>query len=1000
MNTHRLTALLTVLLAGTCIAKEPVTAQGQDSTAKNGQTPTAISEMGPKVIPVLVQITASNADSGYEADKAMDDDPSTFWSTHCGDKAPKYPHDLTVDLGTVYKISGFSYLARQDSSDGAIQNYEVLAGLDPTKFGEPVAKGSFTTLKGWNQISLPSQIAVRYVVLRALAADDPQKSTVAVANHQKNRTSVAEWRIHCDGVKFVNARANMVISAENVPKAELGYQYQALIQDLRKRKQLNQRTAQTFRQDALIADSDRDPADVVLRRTNALFAHLASNQTARPELQPLAKELETLRQFAQTTSTDYPEARYQLYERICQVRRKIAFANPLLNFDEILFIARKPVTFAHCCDQFYGVCQQPGGGLMVLTNSFGSNPSVRNALSNSVVANGRLAGKTLTGGAFTTPALSFDARRIAFAYVECTGKTQHDHHTDSSRGHWDAGRCLHVFSVNLDGSDLRMLTDGTWNDFDPCFMPSGRIAFISERRGGYLRCGRTCPTYTLFDMAADGSDIRCLSYHETNEWNPSVTHDGRIIWTRWDYIDRDAVVAHMPWITTSDGRDPRSVHGNFSPRNSRPDMETNVRAIPGSHRFIATAAPHHGESFGSLVIIDPSVKDDDRMGPLKRVTPDCGFPESQEGIKGYFIDGVIQDYGQAWPLSEDFYLSVHSTKGAQNYGLYLVDSFGNKELIYRDPSIHSQCPIPVRARPVPPIIPEQYVRAPVGQTPSATVSVLDVYQSLLPWPEGTKITALRVIQVLPLPVACAAIRQGIGRDGASPISVINARAVLGTVPVESDGSAHFTVPAGKEIFFQALDANGLAIQSMRSGTHTQPGERLTCVGCHDQRHKGPPLTQLIPLAMRRPPSVLKPDADGTNPFSYPRLVQPVLDRNCVACHAKNAPKAPLLDATITKTKLSQFGGSTEFFTSYVNLVTKYGYWNYNNPVRTIPGVFGAKASKLYELLQKGHHDVKLSPEDLHRLTVWLDCISPFYGDYAPANMAAQIKGEVVKPTLE
>ena len=111
--------------------------------------------------------------------------------------------------------------------------------------------------------------------------------------------------------------------------------------------------------------------------------------------------------------------------------------------------------------------------------------------------------------------------------------------------------------MNIDGSGLEQLTDGTWNDFDPCWLPNGRIAFVSERRGGYLRCGRVCPTYTLFDMGADGGNIRCLSYHETNEWHPSVTHDGRIIYTRWDYVDRHGCTAHMPWITTLDGRKSR-----------------------------------------------------------------------------------------------------------------------------------------------------------------------------------------------------------------------------------------------------------------------------------------------------------------------------------------------------------------------------------------------------------------------------------------------------------
>ena len=151
-------------------------------------------------------------------------------------------------------------------------------------------------------------------------------------------------------------------------------------------------------------------------------------------------------------------------------------------------------------------------------------------------------------------------------------------------------------------------------------------------------------------MAADGSDITCLSFHETNEWHPSVTHDGRIIYTRWDYVDRHGCTAHLPWITTLDGRDSRAVHGNFAPRGSRPDMELDCRAIPGSHKFVATAAPHHGQAYGSLVLIDPHVPTTTRMGPVRRITPEVGFPESQGGA---------QVYGTAWPLSEDYYLCVY-----------------------------------------------------------------------------------------------------------------------------------------------------------------------------------------------------------------------------------------------------------------------------------------------------------------------------------------------------
>ena len=270
------------------------------------------------------------------------------------------------------------------------------------------------------------------------------------------------------------------------------------------------------------------------------------------------------------------------------------------------------------CDQYYGMAATPGGGLYILADAFGPAPRLRDILAEAVVERGRLEGQRLTGGpttppdwrydgegnlhgsdarraagppanterplqrrqlasvglwnlrqdtpssqitstggSFLSPDLSYDGKTVLFAYVECTGDPRHRHHIDPTQGHWDEGRCYHIFKVNVDGTGLEQLTDGTWNDFDPCWLPNGRIAFISERRGGYLRCGRVCPNYTLFDMAADGSDITCLSFHETNEWHPSVTNDGMIIWTRWDYVDRHGCTAHMPWITTLDGRDPR-----------------------------------------------------------------------------------------------------------------------------------------------------------------------------------------------------------------------------------------------------------------------------------------------------------------------------------------------------------------------------------------------------------------------------------------------------------
>ena len=801
------------------------------------------------------------------------------------------------------------------------------------------------------------------------------------------------------------------------PAGEEDRQFAMLARDLQNQAHFEHIADQTFRREALIWKTDRDPLDVILRRTEALLADLRGMPKA-PDLSSAAAALASLRTTAAQTALSDAPARRALFDRVCRLRRQITFANPLLDFDSLLFLKRHRSIFDHCCDQFYGITQRPGGGLFVLSDPFGARPVVRDLLENAVVSEGRLKGQSLTGGpkhrwnlsfdgvgnlsgdateggSFLSPDLSYDGRTMAFAYVECEGNRGHDHHTDPARGHWAAGRSYHIFRMNLDGTGLRQLTDGTWNDFDPCFMPSGRIAFISERRGGYLRCGRVCPTFTVYDMADDGGDIRCLSFHETNEWNPSVNNDGLLVWTRWDYVDRHGCTAHHPWLMTPDGRDPRAVHGNFSLRPSRPDMELGVRAVPGSGRYVGVAAPHHGQAFGSLILIDPSQPDDDAMGPVRRLTPEIGFPESQGGS---------ESYGSPWPLSEDYYLcAFEPVPGAAGvYGLYLVDSFGNRELVYRDPEIACHNPIPVKARLRPPVVPEIAQRVAPEIAAEATVSVVNVYESQQPWPKDTKIKALRVYQVLPMSVPSGApphetgLRLPQGQD-----SVNIARAVLGTVPVEADGSAYFTVPARRELFFQALDENGMAVTSMRSATQLQPGETLTCQGCHEPKPRAPRPPAGTPLALLRAPSRPQPDVDGTNPFSYPRLVQPVLERNCVGCHAKSPDKAPRLDAEPLPY------GQAHFFASYLSLAPKYGFYNYGGRdfsdakwYRTTPGEFGAHASRLYSLLQAGHHDVQLSPEDLHRLTVWLDSCSLFYGVYEKAGGEAQLRGEIAHPTLQ
>ena len=981
---------------------------------------------------VMVEVRVDSEAPGYEGFRAMDGDRKTMWHTDWQFRETEHPHQITVDLGGRYEIGGFAYLPRTGCVNGTIGRYECYVSESPKDFGPAVVRGTFEKPDAESVVEFPKKLPGRYLRIRALdeVAGRPW-------------TSIAELRVLVEGVAFRAKPSSeySLLRPDGSPMDELEVQFVVLEHDLRKAAHFQRVAPETFHAQSLIHETDRDPVDVVLRRTAALLedlnqmrgchGHLArafpdalarcqchptrevkvdrplGQMPGAPDLAALERELSELQAAGARVDVADEEARLALFKRACGVRRKIAFSNPLVDFDKILFVSRHRAGFNHMCDQYYGVNAKPGGGLYVLRDPFGPEPQVRDVLADSVVERGRLAGQKLDGGSCLSPDLSFDARRIAFAYVECRGDTDHRHHTDPTRGHWHEGRCHHLFRVNVDGTGLAQLTDGTWNDFAPCWLPSGRIAFISERRGGYLRCGRVCPTYTLYDMAPDGTGLRCLSYHETNEWHPSVTHDGRIIFTRWDYVDRHGCTAHMPWITTVDGRDSRAVHGNFAPRRLRPDMELDLRAVPGSHKFLATAAPHHGQAFGSLVLVDPRVEDDDAMAPVKRITPEIGFPETQGGA---------QVYGTAWPLSEKYYLAVYDARmkpglgfqgGAYqrgDYGIYLVDAFGNKELIYRDPAVACQSPIPLRPRRRPPVMPEMslahaeeqpFVAPPADagdEPPEATVAVVDVYNSRNAWPEGTRIKQLRVIQILPMTVPSGRPPHETGlREPSSRDSVVLARYVLGTVPVEEDGSAHFAVPAHKEILFQALDEDGLAVQSMRSATYLQAGERLLCIGCHEPQHRSPPRPEGVPLAMRRSPSRLRPDVEGSNPFSYAHLVQPVLDRHCVGCHAEH-PDKPM--------GLAREPIQRHWYASYANLAPDYGFWDYGDGHRTTPGRFGARAAKLTELLDENHYDVELPPEDRHRLTLWLDLCSIFYGVYEKEGGEAQLRGEVVRPTLE
>jgi hypothetical protein len=562
-----------------------------------------------------------------------------------------------------------------------------------------------------------------------------------------------------------------------------------------------------------------------------------------------------------------------------------AIDNPLLP-DSILFITRDVCPAVrtgisgaeHMCDQYFGFNACGMGSLYLLTGATADTPQAADLLAGAQVQNGRLQGRSLTGGGFLSPDLSYDAKTILFAWVE----------SPASGEGWTVEQCFHIFKVNADGTGLTQLTDGPSNDFDPCFLPNGRIVFVSERRGGYGRCHpRIVPTYTLYSMKDDGSDIVCLSYHETNEWNPSVNNDGMIVYTRWDYLDRDDCTAHHLWTCYPDGRDPRAPHGNyplplttmtatdlFDGRFDRPNGEWNIRAIPGSGAYVAVAAGHHTQSFGDLVIIDPSIPDDGKMAQVKAITSGrttwCDFCMDHRA------------YGTPWPLSEDWFLCNNGNS------IVLVDNTGVSQTVYTSAAGRPLDPIPFRPRTTPPALSTatwQGGRADSADHKRATIGVLKADYGDEPLPAGAIITALRIIQIIPQATPLInAPRIGYGSE-------CLARECLGTVPVEPDGSAWFEAPVGKEIYFQLLDQTGCAVRSMRAGAYVHAGEQLTCIGCHENKWQAVP-SDLNPAAFRRPPSPLTPEAgaepNGVAPINFYRLVEPIFRQKCAPCHTQQA----------------------------------------------------------------------------------------------------------------
>ncbi len=731
-----------------------------------------------------------------------------------------------------------------------------------------------------------------------------------------------------------------------------------------------------------------------IKRGAELLRNLRAAGVSQKQLETQWNQLRARFKRLAADSSASQSAWESLWLNVHRARRKIVLGNPLARLGAIVFVKRAPSVFSHQLTQYYGACARPGGGVFVL-QSPGKSMRCRD-----------LTAGRLGQGSYQHPEVSFDGRRVLFSY--CPVKSDPKNRTQ----HPD--RFYRLREISADGSGLRQLTKGPFDDFSPRRLPDGRIVFISTRRGGFHRCGRgPCPVYTLTVAEADGSDPRVISFHETHEWDPAVLHDGRIIYTRWDYVDRSAVFYQQLWTVRPDGANVRIFYGN---NTFNPVGVWEARSVPGSRKVMATAAAHHAMTAGSIILLDVN-KGVDGMDPITRLTPDALFPESEapvakspSGKSGRWSTGALGKtpvpaeakrwpghcYRSPYPLSEDFFLAAYSfdalvgepkNNPINMFGLYLVDRFGNKELLYRDPNIASLWPVPLapRARP-------EKVPSILDRSPDRTGTFL-VQNVRLSSPELPKepVRRIRIVQVLPKSTPHMD-QPSLGAARGAP-----GKQVLGTVPVESDGSACFAAPAGVPLAFQVLDSQGRAVQVMRSITYLQPGETVSCVGCHEPRTKAPPTERRL-LALRRKPSKITPGPDGSNPLCYPILVQPVLDKHCVKCHNAKKPDGKVILTGEPKGRYSA---------SYNALISRVSYsaWGRGGNIEwraTKPGFYGARGSpRLMKTFSKSHYRVKLSGDELSRVVTWMDANALFYGTFDPKDQARQQRGERIKgPALE
>jgi hypothetical protein len=766
----------------------------------------------------------------------------------------------------------------------------------------------------------------------------------------------------------------------------------------------NQTLETDWVQQAVAAGIHRDPAELlrsvdamIVRVERMMTAFLASTDTTAlganvaQSLAGLQDVREAMAQESDNAPAALPEAR-RLWLQARRHLRDIVMADPALDIDRIVFVKQFAPHTVRNITRSYAWKHKPGGDICVLSDWKAGG-----------AASGVLRGRLGPGYVWGLD-LWWDADRVVFGYarqpnwppaVNTADSVVEGTHVFQLRQQHEP---LHLFEATFDDQLPTQLTnDPYWSDFEPTYCASGSILFASDRCGRSAECGNDTYDHTnpnLYMLSADRSTVLQWTDSKDIDRYPHSLDDGRIAYTHWEYQERHFLETHALWTARSDGTMSDAL---FKQHMRAPYGLRDTRSIPGSAKLVSIATGHHTFAFGPVVVVDPSQGMNNASG-IAIVTP--GVVPQEGPMAGQPVpEGGVADkgglYQTPWALSETCFLVSYATArpnctapagvDSNGFALYVIDVYGNRELIHRDPLLSCTMPIPLQPRRRPPLVPD--VRT-AGET-RATCYVPDIYEGMPDVARGT-IKFIRISQHVGWPFdqqrgqmdyipGNAGSRQ-IGFPSWSPVRVI------GTVPVESDGSACFQVPADTAVYFQALDENQMEIVRMRSFVSMKSGETRGCRGCHESQARAPAPRSSVAQAIQNPPQVPLPPPWGADKLlGYEWLIQPILDQHCVRCHGAERPDGGL-DFTATRTAgdlfqsyhtlFGQRAGETSLGQPLVACSDRF-----SNADVTRPRQFGSHMSPLIRvLLDDDLHlqQVQLDPVQWLSLVTWVDANAPYF----------------------